>query len=289
MKTFYSYLNEKGRDLVEYTLMLSFCAALVFCLNSDTFHSTIKAVFDNGVFNDVTTHMSAGDYKDAYKAFSEDSRRALANIGYNYGRYYLTDSEKDPVPNSLRLDTDKQALTNIANFFLGMDSETIKNYISSTQYLKKGDYGEYILLLNYTDNVDVENNYNPYTQTYTQDKNKHTTANVTFENKENSTAYDVIHWMMGDYGLDADGNKTRNYTETLDFKAGAKSSSKRYFFSNEMIDPDGSTTGNTVKRNIRISFKLNSEGTEVIGVQVKAQRNGENIDALKVQVETPNS
>ena len=280
MKTLYAYLNEKGQDLVEYTLILAFCAVLVTSLNSDTFHSAIKALFDRGVFNDVSTHMSAGDYADAYKAFSEDSRRALANIGYEYGRYYLTDSEKDPVPNDLRLATDQKALENIADFFLGMDYATVTNYISSTGYLKKGDYGEYILLLNYTDNVDVENNYDPYTQTYMQDTNKHTTANITFENKEKTTAYDIIHWMMGDYG-----NYTRDYTETLDFAANGTSSSKRYFFSNEMIDPDGSTTGNTVKRNIRISFKLSSDGTEVVGVQVKAQRNGEDIEALKVQRE----
>ena len=276
MKTLYAYLNEKGQDLVEYTLILAFCAVLVTGLTSDTFHSTIKAVFDKGVFNDVTTHMSAGDYADAYKSFSEDSRRALANIGYEYGRYYLDSSGKDPVPNELRLATDKKALENIADFFLGMDYATVTKYISSTGYLKKGSYGDYILLLNYTDNVDVENNYDPYTQTYMQGK----TANVTFENKEKTTAYDIIHWMMGD-----NGNYNREYSEPLDFASNGTKSSKRYFFSNEMIDPDGSTTGNTVKRNIRISFKLNSAGTEVIGVQVKAQRNGENIEALYVNKE----
>ena len=276
MKTLYAYLNEKGQDLVEYTLILAFCAVLATGLTSDTFHSTIKAVFDKGVFNDVTTHMSAGDYADAYKAFSEDSRRALANIGYEYGRYYLDSSGKDPVPNELRLATDKKALENIADFFLGMDYATVTKYISSTGYLKKGSYGDYILLLNYTDNVDVENNYDPYTQTYMQGK----TANVTFEIKERTTAYDIIHWMMGDYG-----NYNREYSEPLDFASNGTKSSKRYFFSNEMIDPDGSTTGNTVKRNIRISFKLNSAGTEVIGVQVKAQRNGENIEALYVNKE----
>lgn len=220
--------------------------------------------------------MSAGDYADAYKSFSEDSRRALANIGYEYGRYYLDSSGKDPVPNELRLATDKKALENIADFFLGMDYATVTKYISSTGYLKKGSYGDYLLLLNYTDNVDVENNYDPYTQTYMQGK----TANVTFENKERTTAYDIIHWMMGDYG-----NYNREYSEPLDFASNGTKSSKRYFFSNEMIDPDGSTTGNTVKRNIRISFKLNSAGTEVIGVQVKAQRNGENIEALYVNKE----
>ena len=257
MKTLYAYLNEKGQDLVEYTLILSFCAVLAAGFTSDSFHSTIKAIFDKGLFNDVTTHMSAGDYADAYKAFSEDSRRALANIGYDYGRYYLDSSGKDPVPNELRLATDKKALENIANFFLGMDYAT----------------------------VDVENNYDPYTQTYMQDTNKHTTANITFENKEKTKAYDIIHWMMGDYGLDANGNPVGDYQEPLDFAYNGTKSSKRYFFSNEMIDPDGTTSGNTVKRNIRVSFMLNSSGTEVIGVQVKAQRNGEDIDALKVTVE----
>lgn len=280
MKTLYTYLNEKGQDLVEYTLILAFCAVLATGLTSDTFHSTIKAIFDRGVFNDVSTHMSAGDYKDAYRAFSEDSRRALANIGYNYGRYYLADSEKDPVPNELRLATDKKALENIANFFLGMDYATITQYISSTGNLAKGKYGADILLLNYTDNVDVEDNYNPYTQTYAQGS-----ANITFENKEKTKAYDIIHWMMGDYGLDANGNPVGDYQEPLDFAYNGTKSSKRYFFSNEMIDPDGSTTGNTVKRNIRVSFMLNSDGTEVIGVKVRAQRNGEDIDALKVTVE----
>ena len=280
MKTLYAYLNEKGQDLVEYTLILSFCAVLAAGFTSDSFHSTIKAVFDKGLFNDVTTHMSAGDYKDAYRAFSEDSRRALANIQYNYGRYYLGPSENDPVPNELRLATDQKALENIANFFLGMDYATITKYISSTGYLTKGKYGGDILLLNYTDNADVENNYNPYTQAYAQGA-----ANITFENKEKTKAYDIIHWMMGDYGLDANGNPVGDYQEPLDFAYNGTKSSKRYFFSNEMIDPDGTTSGNTVKRNIRVSFMLNSSGTEVIGVQVKAQRNGEDIDALKVTVE----
>ena len=90
---------------------------------------------------------------------------------------------------------------------------------------------------------------------------------------------------MGDYGLDANGNPVGDYQEPLDFAYNGTKSSKRYFFSNEMIDPDGTTSGNTVKRNIRVSFMLNSSGTEVIGVQVKAQRNGEDIDALKVTVE----
>ena len=279
MKTRYAYLNEKGQDLVEYTLMLAFCAALVFCLNSDTFHSTIKAVFDNGVFNDVSTHMSAGDYKDAYKAFSEDSRRALADIGYNYGRYYLNDSTKDPVPNELRLATDRKALENIADFFLGMDTATVNQYISigttNTKYFKKDQYGDYILILNYTDTVDVENNYNPYTQTYGQGA-----ANIILE-KQNltgtTTPDEIIHWMMGDYG-----NYTREYTETLDFTSNGTRSNKRYFYSNEMIDPDGTTTGGTVKRNVRISFMLDSTGTKIAGVQVKAQRNGEDISRLQV-------
>lgn len=278
MKKLYTYLNEKGQDLVEYTLMLAFCAVLITSLNSDAFHSTIKSVFDNGVFNDVTTHMSAGEYKDAYRAFSEDSRRSLADIGYSYGRYYLNDSTKDPVPNELRVATDKQALTNIANFFLGMDYATLTKYISATGHLGKGKYGNDILILNYTDNVDVENDYNPYTQTYAQ-----STANVTFENKEKMKAYDIMHWMMGDYGLDENGNFV-GYTETLDFTNNQTKSNKRYFFSNEMIDPDASTTGNTVKRNIRVSFKLDSSGTEVVGVKIRAQRNGEDIDALKVTV-----
>lgn len=277
MKTLYAYLNEKGQDLVEYTLILAFCAVLATGLTSDTFHSTIKAVFDKGVFNDVTTHMSAGDYADAYKAFSEDSRRALANIQYDYGRYYLGPSENDPVPNELRLATDKTALENIANFFLGMDYATLTKYISSTGNLGKGKYGNDILILNYTDNVDVENNYSPYTQTYAQ-----ATANITFEKKEKMQANDIIHWMMGDYGLDENGNFV-GYTETLDF-TGSNPSSKRYFFSNEMIDPDGSTTGNTVKRNIRVSFKLDSSGTKVLGVKIRAQRNGEDIEELKVTV-----
>lgn len=284
MKTRYAYLNEKGQDLVEYTLMLAFCAALVFSLTSDTFHSTIKALFDRGVFNDVTTHMSAGDYKDAYKAFSEDSRRALADIGYNYGRYYLNDSTKDPIPNELRVATDRKALENIADFFLGMDLTTLSNYISirttDTKYFKKDNYGDYILILNYIDSVDVENNYNPYTQTYEQGA-----ASISLEkqNLTNATkANEIIHWMMGDYGIDANGNYTREYTETLDFNSNGTQSSKRYFFSNEMIDPDGTTTGGTVKRNIRISFMLDSTGTKIAGVQVKAQRNGEDISSLQV-------
>lgn len=288
MKTLYAYLNEKGQDLVEYTLILAFCAVLATGLTSDTFHSTIKAVFDKGVFNDVTTHMSAGDYKDAYRAFSEDSRRALADIGYSYGRYYLGDSTKDPVPNELRLATDQQALTNIANFFLGMDKATVNKFVKGN--FKNGNYGEYVLMLNYTDDDKIENEYNPYTQTYAQ-----STAKITFENQNGANAYDIIHWMMGDYGrdsngnlLDANGKPVRAYTETLDFNSSQKTSNKRYFFSNEMIDPDGSTTGNTVKRNIRISFMLNNEGTEVIGVRVKAQRNGEDIEKLQVQVQKNN-
>lgn len=298
MKKLYAYFNEKGQDLVEYTLILAFCAVMVTTLNSDTFHRAIKAIFDRGVFNDVSTYVSGGDYKDALEAFGQDSRRALINIKYKYGRYYHDTSSPDPVDNNSRIAADKTALENIGKYLVNMDLETVAKLMFGDTYAigknnvyfntdKNGNYitgtyGKEILILNYTDSADVEDNYDPYTQTYRTVSN-HSTVNTSIANGGRAFAADeVIHWMQEDYGFkgfDENGKAIKEYDSTLNFN-----SNKRYFFSNEMIDPDSSLSGGTLKRNIRVNFEVDSEGN-IVKVLVRAQRNGEDIDSLQVVVE----
>ena len=50
-----------------------------------------------------------------------------------------------------------------------------------------------------------------------------------------------------------------------------------------MIDPDGTYSGGTIKRNIRVNIKTNADGI-VTSVTVRAQKNGQDIPELKVTV-----
>lgn len=294
MKKLHSYLNEKGQDLVEYTLILAFCAVLLTGLRSDAFNNTIKDVFENGVFDDVSTYITAGAYAQAGKAWSQSSRRTLNDIQYSYGRYYLGE---DIVDNQKRIDADKEALTNIANFFMGMSLETLTSK-DPDKGVFKGELnesffkeGKDILLLNFYDEVyGVEDKYDPNTQQY------EVSSITTLE--KNVRKYDsseVIRWMQGDYGYtnkdDPNSFSRSSYSNDSDFvESDLKGkdylqSSQRYFYSNQMIDPDGTYSGGTIKRNIRVNIKTNADGV-VTSVTVRAQKNGQDIPELKVTVKT---
>ena len=134
MKIRLNYLNEKGQDLVEYALILAFCAALLTGLKSDAFNDTLKAVFERGAYDDVSTSINAGTYAQAGKIWSQSSRRTLNDIQYENGRYYLGE---DIVSNEKRLEADRAALTNIANFFLGMSVETAKVNVFNDEFKKE--------------------------------------------------------------------------------------------------------------------------------------------------------
>ena len=288
MKTLYAYLNERGQGLVEYTLILAFCAVLLTGLRSDEFNYTIKEVFENGVFDDVSTYITAGAYAQAGKAWSQSSRRTLNNIQYSYGRYYLGE---DIVDNQKRIDADKEALTNIANFFMGMNLTTL----TSKDGVFKGELGENyfkngtdILLLNFYDEVyGVEDKYDPNTEQYE-------VSSITTLEKgvRKYDSEEVIHWMKGDYGYadkDDPNSFNRSYSNDSEFvNSDLKGnnylqSNQRYFYSNQMIDPDGTYSGGTIKRNIRVNIKTNAEGI-VTSVTVRAQKNGQDIPELKVNV-----
>ena len=288
MKKYFAYLNEKGQDLVEYTLILAFCAVLLTGLNSDAFNNTIKEVFERGVFDDVSTYITAGAYAQAGKAWSQNSRRTLNNIQYSYGRYILGE---DIVDNALRIDADKAALNNVANFFLGMTYETLKEVFNESalygSYIKENGTGNEILLLNFYDEVyGVEDKYDPNLQQYvdydanTQQYVDGATAITTLDKSTGRkfAAEDVFHWLQGDYGRtdSSDPNSFNgSYNSEYDFD-----SSKRYFYSNQMIDPDGTYSGGTIKRNIRIQFT--TKNGVVTSVTVKAQRNGQDVPELTV-------
>ena len=286
MKTLYAYLNEKGQGLVEYTLILAFCSVLLTGLRSDEFNYTIRQVFENGVFDDVSTYITAGAYAQAGKAWSQSSRRTLNDIQYSYGRYYLGE---DIVDNQKRIDADKEALTNIANFFMGMSLKTVKEDVFKNE-LNNSYFtdGKDILLLNFYDEVyGVEDKYDPNTQQY--EVSSITTLEKGVRKYDSS---DVIHWMQGDYGYadkDDPNSYNRSFSNESDFvDSDLKGkdylqSSQRYFYSNQMIDPDGTYSGGTIKRNIRVNIKTNAEGI-VTSVTVRAQKNGQDIPELKVTV-----
>ena len=276
MKKIYTYFNEKGQDLIEFTLILAYCAVLLMGLNSDTFHNTIRAVFERGLFDDISTVITAGSkYTDALDSWSQSSRRTLVEVKYENGKYVLG---KDVIPNAERLETDRQALYNIADFFLDMDYTTLKTKVfrnelrdewfnQNTNNGKKG-----VLILSYTDLVDgVEDQYDPNTQQYNNDS----TAKVEIKTEGRKfAANEVIHWMQGDYGnyKDPEGQ----YNSSLDFDE-----NKRYLFSNEMIQTDKSKSNGDLKRNIRVNFTI-TDG-KVTAVRVRAQQNGRDVPDLIIE------
>ena len=281
MKKTLTYFNEKGQDLVEYTLILAFCAVMLLGLNSDDFHSTFRKVFEKGVFDDVKTVIAAGNpYSTAIYNWSQSSRRTLAVVEQDpaTGKWVL---KEDVIPNADRLETDRQALYNIADFFLGMDITTLSHEVFRDEFKADSGYftkGSDILLLSYTDSADVENNYNTNTQKY--DKNDSATTNITIATEgRRYAASEVIHWMQGDYGNYRDTNKFEysSYDSSKEFD-----STKRYFYSNEMIDPDpANSKNNSLKRNIRVNFTI-TDGV-VTGVKVRAQQNGRDVSDLKIE------
>lgn len=279
MKMIRTYFNEKGQDLVEYTLIMAFCAVMLLGLNSDEFHHTFKQVFEKGVFDDVKTVIAAGNpYTTAVVNWSQSSRRTLAVVELVNGKWVL---KEDVIPNADRLEADRQALYNIADFFLGMDITTLSQEVFRNEFGVNSDFfkkGKDVLLLSYTDNIGVEDNYNSNTQQY--DKHDGATTNVTIATEgRRYNANEVIHWMQGDYG---------NYRDTNEFDYSSYDSSKefdstkRYFYSNEMIDPDpANSKGNSVKRNIRVNFTI-TDGV-VTGIKVRAQQNGRDVSDLKIE------
>ena len=175
--------------------------------------------------------------------------------------------------NSERLQADREALYNIADFFLGMNLSTIQTTVFGNElgngYFPTGKYGTDILILSYYDYVDgVENTYNSTTQQYT------VTAKTEIVKERRFNADEVIHWMQGDYGNYKDPNGS--YDSSLNFD-----STKRYFYSNEMITSDTSNSNSSIKRNIRVNFQL-TDGV-VTGVKVRAQQNGTNITDLMIE------
>ena len=148
MKKTLTYFNEKGQDLVEYTLILAFCAVMLLGLNSDDFHSTFRKVFEKGVFDDVKTVIAAGNpYSTAIYNWSQSSRRTLAVVELENGKWVL---KEDVIPNADRLETDRQALYNIADFFLGMDITTLSQEVFRNEFAVNSGYytkGSDILLL----------------------------------------------------------------------------------------------------------------------------------------------
>ena len=282
MKKTLTYFNEKGQDLVEYTLILAFCAVMLLGLNSDDFHSTFRKVFEKGVFDDVKTVIAAGNpYSTAIYNWSQSSRRTLAVVEQDpaTGKWVL---KEDVIPNADRLETDRQALYNIADFFLGMDITTLSHEVFRDEFKADSGYftkGSDILLLSYTDSADVENNYNTNTQKY--DKNDSATTNITIATEgRRYAASEVIHWMQGDYGNYRDTGKTFDYSSYDSSKE--FDSTKRYFYSNEMIDPDpANSKNNSLKRNIRVNFTI-TDGV-VTGVKVRAQQNGRDVSDLKIE------
>ena len=285
MKTPCNYLNEKGQDIVEYAIMLAFCAVLVTGLRSDAFNDTLRAVFDRGIYDDVSTTINAGTYAQAGKLWSQSSRRTLNKIQYSYGRYYLGE---DIVSNDKRLAADKEALTNIANFFLGMSVATAKEKVFVNESGLNDNHftkGTDVLIANFLDDVyGVEDTYDPNTQQY------EVTTRTTLEKgvRKNLDSREVFYWMQGNYGFsdpnDPNSFSRDNYAANNDFNQDDSKfyySDKRFFFSNQMIDPDGTPTGGTVKRNIRINMK-SSDGVTIDTITVRAQRNGMDIPELKI-------
>ena len=284
-------LKQKGQGIVEYALLLAFVVGIAMMLNGANIKGEVNEVFD-----DVVSLLSGGNqYAAALKKYGSMTRRDLVKLGVKNGKYYI---EEDIVSNEDRLAADREALENIADLFLNMsysDLTKLMKGVSADYFLnpeKDNNTKKGVLILNYTDQSGVEKNYNSETGQYagTYDEGSGTYTDnaysygsdtyITFgtnnqDVRQGFTSEEVIHWMQGDYGNIKDPNG--QYNPDLNFNSGT-----RYFYSNEMINPNSDKN-----RNVRVRFTVTgtddratggTDNRKVTGVQVRLQNDGKNIE-----------
>ena len=284
-KTIINLSRPKGQGLVEFVLILAFCAAIGVAAREAGFGKAIDALIGSGEQPEYVAAAIGGPKKQIYTyvvalaKYGSKGRRALVNlVDAGNGKYTLGE---DIIPNAERVAADRVALENIADLFLGMDYKTLKtdvfrNELQDNWFTNGGPKGDGILILNYSDRASVESDYDSSSGAYKDDAHTKIVLEETgrrFDKKE------VIHWMQGDYGSYKDSNAS--YDSSKDFD-----SSTRYFYSNEMIGMEqyGLQWGNGERRNIRVRFIVSGTSADsiVTGVEVRLQHNGKDYDNLKI-------
>ncbi len=249
IKSIKKILSEKGQGLTEYVLILAFIAGISMMFTGGGLKSTLVNTFNEtneilaGLFNDENK------YAAMLEKYGKAGRKSLVNLSWtNSTNYTMGD---DIVPNADRIAADEAALENLANLFMGMDVKDVKEKIFINEGLGNQYFnGTAINLGKYSDHNSVENpgsekevltNYQMNGRRYTRDE--------------------MAHWLQGDYGniKSTSGSYTTNGYDT----------ESRYFFSNGMIDPNGSDS--------EIFAKITSTDNKVTGVTVYTVRKGETI------------
>ncbi len=243
MKKSISIFNEKGQGLVEYTLILAFCASLYMGANYEDFKQSIRTIYDNVVAVNVTKVYGLGDvYVMALDAWGKKTRSELAEV-----------------PDAHRLNADQQALVNIGKVFIGksLTPSDVKALIKPGDNSYNDNYlldGKEVVIFNYLDDSskDISTGY-----------------------KGDSRAPQTIHWMQGDYGTQ---NPDGSYSYTTD----GFDNTTRFFYSDCMmkdksqVDWGNDQWGND--RTIRVSFTFKDEdGKKVVdSVRVRVNRGDQN-------------
>ena len=229
--------NEKGQDLVEYILILAFCGALVYGLNTVGFAGAISDVLQTYVFDNVTRVYGLGtSYTEALNKWGQASDEEV-----------LAASQEE------RLAADQAALLNIANHFIGMKKSDLEAAINTKNPDKN------VFITKFLEDPDGTGTYAPKMKV-----NKDTGELVPTNNiEEDKTGGKIFNWLQGDFRDDVDlvfedrkisflvdeknpSNKDSRYNDRV-----AEYSNTRYFFSDYTMKngKGGTTTGDTTGYN----------------------------------------
>lgn len=221
--------NEKGQDLVEYILILSFCAALVYGLNGAGFTGAIRDVLRTYVFDNVTRVYGLGSfYTEAYNKWGQ-----------------AADQDVIAADQAARLAADQAALLNIGGYFIGMtrsDLEATLHLSSSQSNLVNA--GKQFLITKFLEDPDGAGTYAPKMKV-DANGNYYVTNNL----DEDRTAGQIFKWIQGDYSKEIEVTFEDRDVDFLQSGTQQKITAteyndSRFFFSDyTMINGKGASTG----------------------------------------------
>lgn len=226
-------LRPKGQGIVEFALIMAFCAGVGLFVRDAGFRDVLNASYSGSKPSlQSNTVAEIGDiyridilgnesiqkkYEKMLRQYGEKSRGQLITVtptGQEGEHYDISDI----VSSNERLAADQGALANIANAFIGYTRADLKSdaFFGGKNEFNKAENINYlnnngkILLASYYDDKDF---------TVGED------GTVTFDDKPSVrivgertgiSANDLVHWMRGDYGTiteDSNGKKIRTYDE----------------------------------------------------------------------------
>ena len=221
--------NEKGQNLVEFILILAFCAALVYGLNTTGFPGAIRNVLRTYVFDNLTRVYGLGSfYTEAYNKWGQAS-----------------DQDVIAADQAARLAADQAALLNIGGYFIGMT----RSELEATFHLKPNqsnmvNTGQKFLVTKFLEDPDGAGTYAPKMQV-DKDGNYYVSNNL----DEDRTAGQIFKWIQGDYSKEIEvtfEDKDVNFlqSETQQKTVATEYNDSRFFFSDyTMINGKGASTG----------------------------------------------